>query len=147
MDLTLNRDKFTDRSTQGVMNVPMPIISVQYQTLELAKKDGLPGSCIPAGRYRVTVAYSPHFKRRMPLLVGIPGRSEIEMHWGNYTGDLPSTVAVEHSDTRGCILVGRVRGVDVIYASRSAFDELFPLIDEADKTEGCWITIVDNDEG
>lgn len=128
MELALYRDSFTAKSTQGEMMVGSSV----WQTLELPKKDGLPGSCIPAGRYRVTVAWSNHFQRRMPLIVGIPNRSEIEIHWGDYP-----------EDTRGCILVGETKTPDAIWNTREAFDELFPMIDEADKTEGCWITITE----
>lgn len=131
MELVLQRDSYTGISTQGRLfknNSPLG------ETLELPKKDGLPGSCVPAGRYRVTVAFSPHFQRRMPLLVGIPGRSEIEIHWGM----LPS-------NTRGCILIGETRGTNEIFSTRDEFNALFPLIDDADRSEGCWITIKDSE--
>ena len=129
MELLLQRDTYTDFSTQGKLTKDGNFLA---ETLELPEKDGLPGSCIPAGRYRVTVAFSPHFQRRMPLLVGIPGRSEIEIHWGM----LPS-------NTRGCILVGETRGVNEIFSTRDEFNALFPLIDDADQSEGCWITVKD----
>jgi hypothetical protein len=129
MELLLQRDSYTTLSTQGKLSKEGVFLA---ETLELPKKDGLPGSAIPAGRYRVTVAFSPHFQRRMPLLVGIPNRSEIEMHWGDYV-----------EDTRGCILMGLTRGVNSIYRTRDAFAIVFPLIDESDQKEGCWITVQD----
>ena len=126
MELTLIRDRFTEKSTMGVLQAE----HLTLQTLELPKKDYLPGSCIPPGRYRVTVTWSGNFQRRMPLLVGIPKRSEIEIHWGDFV-----------ENTRGCVLIGQTRTDDAIWRTRDAFNELFPLIDEADKTEGCWITV------
>ena len=50
----------------------------------------------------------------MPEVVGIPGRSEIRIHWGN------SAV-----DTEGCILVGATQRPDWIGASRAAFADLY----------------------
>ena len=49
---------------------------------------------IPAGTYPVRVTWSPKFKRMLPLLLNVPGRSEIRVHRGTRP---------EHS--RGCILV------------------------------------------
>ena len=49
---------------------------------------------IPCGTYSVRVTWSPRFKRMMPLLLNVPGRSGIRMHRGTRP---------EHS--RGCILV------------------------------------------
>jgi len=107
---------------------------VVAHTLELAVKDGLPGSAIPLGRYTVTLWNSPHFGRMMPLLQGVPGRSSIEIHWGN-----------DVEDTRGCILVGDACDVEhmEIFHTRKKFDELFPAIKEAVENEGCWIVIED----
>ena len=59
-----------------------------FDTLENAKY------IIPAGTYGLTVTYSPKFKRLMPVLQGVRGRSGIRIH----RGTLP-----EHS--LGCILV------------------------------------------
>ena len=49
---------------------------------------------IPAGTYSVRVTWSPKFKRMLPLLLSVPGRSGIRVHRGTKP---------EHS--RGCILV------------------------------------------
>lgn len=129
MELLLQRDTYTSNSIFGVLN-NSDLWTVQ--TLELPKVDGLPGSAIPAGRYRITIAFSPHFNRPMPLIVGIPNRSEIEIHWGN-----------THTDTRGCILVGMAREGDSIIQSKEAFANIFSYIEDADHMEGCWITVKD----
>ena len=49
---------------------------------------------VPANEYRIAVTPSPRFKRMLPLLLNVPGRSGIRFHRGTRP---------EHS--RGCILV------------------------------------------
>ena len=60
----------------------------EYATLENADY------IIPVGIYEVRVTYSPRFKRMLPLVEQVPGRSGIRFHRGTKP---------EHS--RGCILV------------------------------------------
>ena len=70
--------------THGQTETLQPICS----TLENADK------MIPALIYRVAVTHSPRFKRRLPVLCFVPGRSGIRFHRGTKP---------EHS--QGCILV------------------------------------------
>ena len=49
---------------------------------------------IPDGTYPVSVTFSPRFKRMLPLIGNVPGRSGIRIHRGTKP---------EHS--KGCILV------------------------------------------
>ena len=49
---------------------------------------------IPEGTYPIAVTWSPKFKRMLPILLNVPGRSGIRVHRGTKP---------EHS--RGCILV------------------------------------------
>ena len=49
---------------------------------------------IPVGTYPVSVTFSPRFKRMLPLIAHVPGRSGIRFHRGTKP---------EHS--KGCILV------------------------------------------
>ena len=49
---------------------------------------------IPCGTYPIAVTWSPKFKRMLPILLNVPGRSGIRVHRGTKP---------EHS--RGCILV------------------------------------------
>src|SRR6476660_4878109 len=65
---------------------------------------------IPAGTYGITLYDSPHNKRVVPLLLDVPGRSEIEIHIANYPHEL-----------EGCIAVGQSFGLDVLHQSRLAF--------------------------
>lgn len=52
---------------------------------------------IPCGTYSIAVTWSPRFKRMLPLVLNVPGRSGIRVHRGTRP---------EHS--RGCILVSAV---------------------------------------
>jgi hypothetical protein len=93
-----------------------------------------PGVEIPAGTYPVTLYFSPHFGRLMPLLEGVPGRSYIEIHFGNYP---------RQSD--GCILVGESQNVAAgdVLQSDAAFAALFPLIEQTVYAGNCSITVRD----
>jgi len=98
-----------------------------------------PAVAIPAGGpYPVTIYFSPHLGREVPLLNDVPGRSlrdtrsYIEMHWGSFP---------QNSD--GCILVGETRLPDEIIGTREEFDLLFPVIKAAVQASGCWITVHD----
>lgn len=58
-------------------------------------------TAIPEGKYRITMSFSPKFKRRLPLLNRVPGFTGVRIHAGNSA-----------ADTAGCILVGenKIRG-------------------------------------
>ena len=57
---------------------------------------------IPKGKYELKMTWSPRFKKMMPLVDGVKGRSGIRIH----TGTIP-----EHS--KGCILM-TPKGVEII---------------------------------
>lgn len=54
-------------------------------------------TCIPFGKYKVEVTYSPKFKRKLPILLDVPNFEGIRIHRGN-----------DIKDTLGCILVGDI---------------------------------------
>lgn len=129
MDLTLTRDTFTGKSTSGELFIDGDHVCY---TLELPNVDGLPGSCIPRGTYKIEMQPSPKFMasddvwvkqyaEKMPHVTGIPNRSLIMIHWGNAP-----------ADTDGCILVGWQRDADEVIGSRKAFEELYPKLSDGD---------------
>jgi Family of unknown function (DUF5675) len=121
MELVLTRKWLTQQSTVGELavngkfecfiledNYPTPYVKVFGQT------------CIPPGRYQVIVNHSPRFNMDMPLLCGVPGFEGVRIHPGNVA-----------ADTEGCLLTGRIRGVDSVSESRLAWFDLMPKIQAA----------------
>lgn len=89
-------------------------------------------TCIPFGRYRIILNYSPKFKRVLPLLLDVPEFSGVRIHRGN-------TV----KDTIGCILVGENKEVGKVINSTIYETRLIEAMTLAiKKGETCWINIV-----
>ena len=81
------------------------------ETLELPWRDNYRGiSCIPEGSYLCKIGHSPSRGYPVYWLQDVPGRSDVQIHVGNFPKDI-----------RGCILVGEQRGVDQIAHSKVAF--------------------------
>ena len=55
-------------------------------------------TAIPLGTYRVTLEYSPHFKRIMPSIHGVKGFSGLRIHGGK-----------DSDDTEGCPIFAKNR--------------------------------------
>jgi len=87
-------------------------------------------TCIPFGKYEVTMTYSNHFKRVLPLLINVHSFAGVRIHSGN-----------DVEDTEGCILVGNNTAKGKLTTSRVASDKLNQLITEAIKTEKVFITL------
>jgi hypothetical protein len=118
--LRLRRDPSSATCTLGSLYVDDALYCF---TLEDPVRAGpkIPGeTAIPTGAYTVIVTESARFKRRLPLVCGVPGFSGIRIHPGN--------AAV---DTKGCILVGFSRGPARVNHSRVAFERLFGEIEAA----------------
>ena len=90
-------------------------------------------TAIPAGKYQVKMAMSPHFKRMMPYLQDVPGFSYIMLHNGQ-----------DESHTSGCILVGENTRPGKLINSRAWSDLLNKKLTEAEERgEENWIEIYD----
>ena len=83
-----NESSSCSRSPQELEILGDPINGIEIPTLENADY------IIPVGNYPVLVTFSPRFKRMLPLIGNVPGRSGIRIHRGTKP---------EHS--KGCILV------------------------------------------
>lgn len=80
----LVRDPANGKAVRGSLNLDGQEIATLENTEYI----------IPCGTYPVRVTFSPKFKRMLPLVLNVPGRSGIRFHRGSKP---------EHS--RGCILV------------------------------------------
>lgn len=81
--------------------------------------------CIPPGTYDVLITWSPKFKRRLPLIINVPGRDGVRFHPGN-----------KPDDTAGCVMTGEkvihVAGVPFLTHSSDAFERFFARLDAAE---------------
>ena len=79
---------------------------------------------IPEGKYELKMTWSPRFKKMMPLVCGVRGRSGIRIH----TGTKP-----EHST--GCVLVsafGKQQIIDFINQKAKQNEKVYLTISYAD---------------
>lgn len=89
-------------------------------------------TCIPYGKYEVTVNYSPKFKRELPLLKNVPFFEGIRIHRGN-----------THRDTLGCILVGENTKKGMVLNSTKYEIEIVKRLKQAlSKGEKIYIKII-----
>lgn len=75
-------------------------------------------TAIPAGTYKITLEYSPRFKRRMPYLHAVPHFLGILIHSGN-----------TETDSAGCIIVGKNTVKGKVLESRATFQELYAMLE------------------
>lgn len=129
MELKLIRSKSTKTSTSGTLSIDDEF---ECYTLEDPVRDKkiAAKTAIPSGTYTIDITHSNRFKKKMPILLNVPGFTGIRIHSGN-TAD----------DTEGCILVGKQKSDDRIAESRLAYSSLFAKLEKA-KTSGERITIL-----
>jgi hypothetical protein len=88
-------------------------------------------TCIPPGRYRVGLTWSPKFSKVLPEVLDVPGFTGVRIHAGNTA-----------SDTRGCVLIGIQRAGVRILESQKAMALVQAWIAEAEpRPEGVWLVI------
>ena len=116
--LILTRSKTEGKAVHGQIVVPFEDGTRTYDTLE--NTDYL----IPAGLYRVAVTLSPRFQTLMPLLLNVPHRSGIRIHWGSKPG---------HS--QGCILLTHRAQYQALVKS---------LLNQQENLESITLEIIDN---
>jgi len=117
----LTRLRASAQGTFGLLSLP----GFSCHMAELPWRDNLPNvSCIPAGEYRCVPRVSARYGRHYHLL-GVPGRSMILIHSGNWAGDV---VQGYRTHSQGCLLAGRHVGVldgqAAVLASRAALSDL-----------------------
>lgn len=113
MNLELHRDDCTADHTLGTLfldGVPF-CETCEPPRAELNPLEDHPA--IPEGRYRVTIRWSLKFSQMLPVLSGVPKRTNIEIHAGNRS-----------DQTEGCILVGDERLGSAVLHSRDTLQKL-----------------------
>lgn len=122
MELKLVRGKATAAAVEGKLYVDGVF---ECYTVEDRPRDkkvyGMTG--IPKGIYKVVVTMSNRFKKRLPLLLDVPGFEGIRVHSGNSS-----------KDSEGCIIVGSVNDRtddDWVGGSKVALNRLLPKIEDA----------------
>jgi len=118
IDLVLEREVFTDQSTIGTLylNGERVCDTLENPWLDNARNI----SCIPEGEYdvRLRLARESATRDYLHLLIkGVPERTYILFHKGNYP-----------KDTSGCVLVGMTRGNNFVKNSKDAMDLLMEKI-------------------
>lgn len=90
--VTLTRNQDDGYQTLGEIEVN----GLKFNTLELSYKGNQRNiSAIPKGTYDVKQTFSPKFMKYTYEVIGVPNRSAIRIHTGNY-----------FTDIQGCILIG-----------------------------------------
>ena len=119
VNMVLERHWFTGTSTTGKLYVDD---GFECYTLEdpIQEEKIYGNTAIPYGEYKVKITYSPRFKKKLPLLLKVPGFKGVRIHPGNWA-----------KDTEGCILVGDVKGSNYIGQSRRAFARLMKKLQDA----------------
>lgn len=95
------------------------VSNMDLGTINKIKVDGK--TAIPTGAYKIILNMSNRFKKRMPLLIDVPGFKGVRIHSGNFA-----------KDTEGCILVGSSHGIDLIKNSRATWAKLMVELEKCE---------------
>ena len=129
--MLLSRYAFHKSCTRGTLIVGSDI----YETLEPPRQEDKP-RCIPPGRYRVVMEYSPAFDMALPELKGVPDFTEVKLHVLNYP-----------HQTLGCIGVGLSGGEQYINKSEKALGAIIHALRDAEsKHQSLWIEIIESED-
>ena len=86
--------------------------------IEEIKRIKVPGNtCIPYGTYKITITYSPKFKKNLPLINDVKGFEGIRIHSGN-----------NNNDTSGCLLLGFNKIKGGVINSKVTVDKFIDII-------------------
>lgn len=121
----LVRSSTSDQGTFGTITVN----GLMLYTAELPWRDNKTGvSCVPPDSYLCEYWSSAKYKKAYHL-IGVPNRSAILIHQGNFAGD---TAKGYKSNVLGCILVGLSIGTignqKAVLSSILALDKLINVI-------------------
>lgn len=87
-------------------------------SIDEIKRIKVPGNtCIPYGTYKITITYSPKFKKNLPLINDVKGFEGIRIHSGN-----------NNNDTSGCLLLGFNKIKGGVINSKVTVDKFIDII-------------------
>jgi hypothetical protein len=124
MKIQVTRFIFGDKATIGRLSVDGKFFcyTLEDKVRPPTEPKVFGETAIPYGTYPLTITYSPHFGRNLPLLGDVPNFSGVRIHPGNTP-----------ADTEGCILVGLEHTDNAIQESRDAFAALYELIEDTNR--------------
>jgi hypothetical protein len=102
--VTVTRSWFDDTAVEGILDIDGQFVVYTLEPTEYL---------IPEGTYNLVWYPSAEWKQYVPMVDGVPGRTNIEIHPGNWP-----------RDSKGCTLVGEHRLTDVLGQSDIAFRDL-----------------------
>lgn len=124
MKLTLKRKFLSDKYTIGDLFIDgkffcntiedkvreLPVTCPYTLKGQLCKCKGkvYAETAIPDGTYKITMEYSPRFKRKLPLLHDVPHFIGILIHSGNTEADSAGCVIVGNNSIKGRVSESRV---------------------------------------
>ena len=146
MNLHLQRTDFDNQCTIGELSINGEFFCFVLEDPERGLRTGMTMSeliglkvygqtAITMGRYEVILSYSERLKKRLPLLLNVPGFEGIRIHSGNSA-----------KDTEGCLLVGRIKlpQPDMVGESKIALAQLMTILDKAARTQKIFIEVAGN---
>lgn len=121
MILTIERYETGENGTFGRGHLDADPFK-SWDFIELQWLHNMPDySCVPAGSFRTKLVDSPHFHRKVYLLLDVPDREYCEMHPANWAGDRRQDLCCQ---LRGCCAPGKARGI----MKPPDFDKLQPCV-------------------
>ena len=137
MLIEVKRDICKENFTLGKMYLDGEFYGYTLEDMVRKLEQKVPGkTAIPAGKYEVTITYSNHFKKLLPLINEVPGFEGVRIHGGNSA-----------DDTDGCILIAKnrdsIRGI--IWGSLSA-DFMARVKAAVNNKQQVYITIIPEEE-
>lgn len=117
-DLSINGKFFCNTIEDTVRELPAVCPNTPNGCSCTCKEKIYARTAIPAGTYKVTLQYSPKYKKKMPYLHDVPHFLGILIHPGN-----------TESDSAGCIIVGNNTVKGKVLESRATFQKLYSILE------------------
>lgn len=117
-DLSINGEFFCNTIEDTVRELPVICSDTPRGRSCTCKEKVYAKTAIPAGSYKITLEYSPKYKRKMPCLHDVPHFLGILIHSGN-----------TEVDSAGCIIVGENTVKGKVLNSRATFQRLYALFE------------------